>query len=114
MNSNPALARIHAEVTANNLVLYLRGAPAFPLCGGSAAIVQILEHMSLRYRAVDVVADPGINAALRQYADWPTVPQLYIRGEFIGGADIVGELYGSGELHDLLRGHALLPEGGGS
>ena len=106
--SNPALDRIYAEITANEIVLYLRGSPAFPLCSGSAFIVQVLEHLALRYRAIDVLADSGINTALRHFADWPTLPQLYLGGEFVGGADIVQELYASGELHELLRGRGLL------
>ena len=101
--SKPAADRIRAEVLASPVVLYLRGSTAFPLCGHSSAIVQILDHLNVRYRAIDVNADSTTRQGIRLYSDWPSVPQLYIKGQFVGDADIVQELYASGELQELLR-----------
>ncbi len=106
--SNP-VDRIRVEVTSTPVVLYLRGSAAYPLCGFSSAIVQILDHLRVRYRGIDVNSDPSTRTGIRQFADWPAIPQLYVNGQFIGGADIVQEMYASGELQELLGGAGLLP-----
>jgi monothiol glutaredoxin len=96
--------KIHAQVTGNAVVLYMKGTPQFPQCGFSGATVQMLQACGLQdFAAVDVLADPEIRAGIKAYANWPTIPQLYVHGELLGGADIVRELYESGELRVLLN-----------
>jgi monothiol glutaredoxin len=95
--------KIHNQVTDNAVVLYMKGTPQFPQCGFSGATVQILKACSLQYfTAVDVLADPDIRDGIKTYSNWPTVPQLYIKGEFVGGADIVREMFDQGELQKLI------------
>ncbi len=94
---------IHQQVNTNAVVLYMKGTPQFPQCGFSGATVQMLQACGVKnLTAVDVLSDPGIRAGIKAYSNWPTVPQLYVKGEFIGGADIVRELYQTGELQTLL------------
>ena len=96
--------KIHAQVNANAVVLYMKGTPQFPQCGFSGATVQMLQACGVRdFAAVDVLADPDIRAGIKAYANWPTIPQLYVNGELVGGADIVRELYESGELQTLVN-----------
>ena len=96
--------KIHAQVNANAVVLYMKGTPQFPQCGFSGATVQMLQACGLRdFAAVDVLADPEIRAGIKAYANWPTIPQLYVNGELVGGADIVRELYELGELQPLVN-----------
>ena len=96
--------KIHAQVNANAVVLYMKGPPQFPQCGFSGATVQMLQACGVRdFAAVDVLADPDIRAGIKAYANWPTIPQLYVNGELVGGADIVRELYESGELQTLVN-----------
>ena len=96
--------KIHAQVNANAVVLYMKGTPQFPQCGFSVATVQMLQASGVRdFAAVDVLADPDIRAGIKAYANWPTIPQLYVNGELVGGADIVRELYQLGELQPLIN-----------
>ena len=96
--------KIHAQVNANAVVLYMKGTPQFPQCGFSGATVQMLQACGVRdFAAVDVLADPAIRAGIKAYANWPTIPQLYVNGELVGGADIVRELYELGELQPLVN-----------
>ena len=96
--------KIHAQVNANAVVLYMKGTPQFPQCGFSGATVQMLQACGVRdFTAVDVLADPDIRAGIKAYANWPTIPQLYVNGELVGGADIVRELYELGELEPLVN-----------
>ena len=96
--------KIHAQVNANAVVLYMKGTPQFPQCGFSGATVQMLQACGFRdFAAVDVLADLDIRAGIKAYANWPTIPQLYVNGELVGGADIVRELYESGELQPLVN-----------
>ncbi len=95
-------ARIQAEITQNPVVLYMKGTPAFPQCGFSARVVQILSHMGVPFRGVNVLEDPELREGVKAYTNWPTVPQLYVAGEFVGGCDIVMEMFQSGELKTLL------------
>ena len=95
--------KIRDQVIADTVVLYMKGTPQFPQCGFSSATVQLLKACGLyNFTAVDVLADPEIRAGIKTYSNWPTVPQLYIKGEFIGGADIVREMYSQGELQKLI------------
>ena len=96
--------KIHAQVNANPVVLYMKGTPQFPQCGFSGATVQMLQACGLEdFSSVDVLADPDIRAGIKAYANWPTIPQLYVHGELVGGADIVREMYASGELQTLVN-----------
>jgi monothiol glutaredoxin len=93
---------IRDQVTQNSVVLYMKGQPVFPMCGFSATAVQILEACGVKdYLAVDVLVDPEIRQGIKEYANWPTIPQLYVNGEFVGGCDIMREMYESGELQQL-------------
>ncbi len=95
--------KIRNQVTSNAVVLYMKGTPQAPQCGFSGATVQILQACGLQdFTAVNVLADPEIRDGIKAYSNWPTVPQLYIKGEFIGGADIVREMYSQGELQQLI------------
>ena len=95
--------KIRNQVSADTVVLYMKGTPQFPQCGFSGATVQILQACGVRdFATVDVLADPEIRDGIKAYSNWPTVPQLYIKGEFIGGADIVREMYSQGELQQLI------------
>lgn len=98
---------IREQVTGNPVVLYMKGSPQFPQCGFSGVAAQILKACGVNsYLAVDVLQNPDIREGIKTYANWPTIPQLYIKGEFIGGADIMREMYQSGELQTLLEGAA--------
>ncbi len=94
--------RIGQLVGANDVVLFMKGTPVFPQCGFSSTAVQILEHLEVAFEGVDVLRDADIRAGVKVYSDWPTVPQLYVKGEFVGGSDIMMEMYRSGELESLL------------
>ncbi len=96
--------KIQQQVTSNPVVLYMKGSPAFPQCGFSGAAVQMLKACGVdRFFSVDVLADPEIRQGIKDYANWPTIPQLYVAGEFVGGADIMREMYQSGELQKVLE-----------
>lgn len=99
--------KIRNQITANSVVLYMKGTPQFPQCGFSGATVQILQACGVHdFATVDVLADPEIRDGIKAYTNWPTNPQLYIKGEFVGGADIVREMYSQGELQKLLNSAA--------
>lgn len=99
--------RIKQQVTANPVVLYMKGTPQFPQCGFSGAAIKMLETCGgPKLFTVDVLADPEIREGIKLYASWPTIPQLYIKGEFVGGADIMREMFTQGELQKLLQAAA--------
>ena len=104
MSDNPVFDQIEGEIKANDVVLFMKGTPVFPQCGFSAAVVQVLTHMGVKFKGIDVLADPEIRQGIKEYANWPTIPQLYVNGEFVGGSDIMREMYQSGELQKLLEG----------
>jgi monothiol glutaredoxin len=89
---------IDTEVKANDVLLFMKGTPVFPQCGFSSAVVQILSHLGVKFKAIDVLKDPEIRQGIKEYSDWPTIPQLYVKGEFVGGADIVREMFENDEL----------------
>ena len=93
--------RISQEVADNPVVLYMKGSPVCPQCGFSAAVVQSLSHLGVKFKGVDVLTDPGIRQGIKEFSNWPTIPQLYVKGEFIGGCDIVREMFQAGELQQL-------------
>ncbi|MBY0562840.1 MAG: Grx4 family monothiol glutaredoxin [Hyphomonadaceae bacterium] len=102
-------AEIARTVAENDVVLFLKGTADRPQCGFSNMVVQILDHMGVEYRDVDVLADERIRQGVKDYANWPTIPQLYIKGEFVGGCDIVREMFQTGELKTLLDEKGLTP-----
>jgi monothiol glutaredoxin len=91
--------QIKAEVTGTDVVLFMKGTPQFPMCGFSGQVVQILDYLGVPYKGVNVLENDDIRQGIKDYANWPTIPQLYVKGEFIGGCDIVREMFQSGELH---------------
>ena len=96
-------ARIDALVKANPVVLFMKGSPLFPQCGFSSRAIAILNHLEIEFETVDVLQDQGIRQGIKAYSDWPTIPQLYVDGEFLGGSDIMMEMYESGELKQLFE-----------
>lgn len=100
--SNPAFDQIKEDIASNDVVLYMKGTAVFPQCGFSAAVVQVLNHMGVTFKSVNVLEDEEIRQGIKDFTNWPTIPQLYIKGEFIGGCDIVREMYENGELKALL------------
>jgi monothiol glutaredoxin len=94
--------RIEAEITENPVMLYMKGNPRFPQCGFSARVVQILTHLGVQFGSANVLEDPALRDGIKQFSNGPTVPQLYVKGEFVGGCDIVTEMFQSGELETLL------------
>lgn len=99
MSSNERIAEI---VGANDVVLFMKGTPLFPQCGFSSKAIAILEHLGVQYATVDVLQDMEIRQRIKAYSDWPTIPQLYVKGEFVGGSDIMMEMYEAGELQQLV------------
>ncbi|HOB13468.1 MAG TPA: Grx4 family monothiol glutaredoxin [Novosphingobium sp.] len=102
-------ARIAEIVNTNDVVLFMKGTPLFPQCGFSSRAVAILEHLGVPYQGVDVLQDMEIRSGIKAYSDWPTIPQLYVKGEFVGGSDIMMEMYEAGELQDLMAQSGLTP-----
>ncbi len=94
--------RIAELVGKNEIVLFMKGTPLFPQCGFSSRAVAILDHLAMPYETVDVLQDPEIRQGIKDYSDWPTVPQLYVKGQFVGGSDIMMEMFESGELKELV------------
>jgi monothiol glutaredoxin len=96
-------ARIADIVKSHDVVLFMKGTPLFPQCGFSSRAVAILDHLGVEYDSVDVLQDMEIRSAIKQFSDWPTIPQLYVKGEFVGGSDIMMEMFEAGELHQLMQ-----------
>ena len=96
-------ARIAEIVTGNDVVLFMKGTPLFPQCGFSSKAVAMLEHLNVGFESVDVLQDMEIRSGIKQYSDWPTIPQLYVKGEFVGGSDIMMEMFEAGELQQLMQ-----------
>ena len=102
-------SRISDIVTSNDVVLFMKGTPLFPQCGFSSKAIAILDHLGVTYETVDVLQDMDVRQGIKSYSDWPTIPQLYVKGEFVGGSDIMMEMYEAGELHELLATRGLTP-----
>ena len=100
--SNPVFDRIQSDITENPVMLYMKGNAMFPQCGFSARVVQILTHMGVPFKTANVLEDAELRDGIKQFSNWPTVPQLYVKGEFVGGCDIVTEMFQSGELSTML------------
>ena len=103
MSSNPVTQRIQQDVAENEVVLYMKGTPVFPQCGFSAAVVQVLTELGVKFKGIDVLTDPSLRQGVKEYSSWPTIPQLYVKGEFVGGCDIIREMFQAGELQSLLK-----------
>src|SRR5271169_2754441 len=102
MTDANAIDRIKQDITDHTVVLFMKGTPVFPQCGFSAAVVQILTQLGVKFKGIDVLSDPAVRQGIKDFSSWPTVPQLYVKGEFVGGCDIIREMFESGELRELL------------
>jgi monothiol glutaredoxin len=100
--TNPVQELIEREINEHDVVLFMKGTPVFPECGFSSLVVQVLSHLGVKFRGIDVLSDPALRQAIKDFSDWPTVPQFYVKGEFIGGCDIVCEMFETGELAQFL------------
>ena len=103
MSENHVTERIKTDIDGNDVMLFMKGTPVFPQCGFSAAVVQILNHMGVKFGSADVLMDPEMRDGIKEITNWPTVPQLYVKGEFVGGCDIVREMFETGELEQLFE-----------
>ena len=101
-----ASQRIEEIVGQNDIVLFMKGTALFPQCGFSSRAITILEHLGVPFESVDVLQDPEVRQGIKEYSDWPTIPQLYVKGEFVGGSDIMMEMFKSGELQQLVAAEA--------
>jgi monothiol glutaredoxin len=106
--ANPVHDFIAATVAQNPVVLFMKGVPEEPRCGFSAVVVQILDHLGVDFVGVDVLQDEALRNGVKAYTDWPTIPQLYVKGEFVGGADIIREMFSTGELKPFLEEQGVL------
>jgi monothiol glutaredoxin len=100
---NQTKDQISNEIASQDVVLFMNGTPVFPQCGFSAAVVGVLSHLGVKFRGVNVLEDDAIREGIKEFTNWPTIPQLYVKGEFIGGCDIIREMYETGELIELLN-----------
>jgi len=103
--------RIKQDIADHPVVLFMKGTPVFPQCGFSAAVVQILTHLGVKFKGVDVLANPEIRQGIKEFSSWPTIPQLYVKGEFVGGCDIVREMFETGELGEVFKGKGIETRG---
>lgn len=111
MSENLVGERIGTEIKDNEVVLFMKGTPVFPQCGFSATAVAILKNLNVEFKGIDVLMDPELRDGIKVFSDWPTVPQLYVKGEFVGGCDIMREMYEAGELQALFGDGDAAPEG---
>ena len=101
--TDPIHATIQDQITRDDVVLYMKGTPVFPMCGFSAGVVQVLGQLDVKYQAYNVLDDMNLREGIKTFSNWPTIPQLYVKGEFIGGFDIVREMAENGELQETLK-----------
>ena len=102
--SDSTSERIRESIESNKILIYMKGSPSFPMCGFSAATIEVFEELGVPYNTVDVLKDPEIREGIKRYSNWPTIPQVYIAGKFVGGCDIVREMHANGELEPLVKG----------
>ncbi|HYB57978.1 MAG TPA: Grx4 family monothiol glutaredoxin [Alphaproteobacteria bacterium] len=107
MADNEVTEQIRKEISENEVVLFMKGTPVFPQCGFSAAVVQVLNHLGVKFKGIDVLQDPEVRQGIKEFSSWPTIPQLFVKGEFIGGCDIVRDMFQSGELATVLKNHGV-------
>jgi len=105
--TSPVADKIKKDIAENDVVLYMKGTPVQPMCGFSSMSVQILSHMGVKFKGVNVLEDPALRNGIKEFSNWPTIPQLYVKGEFVGGCDIMREMYESGELEELMKAKAV-------
>ena len=103
MSDNSVFDRIQSEIDTNDVLLFMKGSPMFPQCGFSAAVTQALTTLEVKFKGVDVMEDGDIRNGIKDFTNWPTIPQLYVKGEFVGGCDIIREMYEAGELQTLFK-----------
>jgi len=103
MSDNPVFKQIEHEISGNDVVLFMKGTPVFPQCGFSAAVVQVLNHLGVPFKGIDILVDPALRQGIKEFSQWPTIPQLYVKGEFIGGCDIIREMFSTGELTEMFQ-----------
>ena len=101
--SNPVNEQIQSTIDSADVVLFMKGTPMFPQCGFSSTVVQVLSHLGVPFQGFNVLDDMEVRNGIKEFSSWPTIPQLYVKGEFVGGCDIVREMYESGELEDLMK-----------
>tara|TARA_R110002051_G_scaffold165688_2_gene236593 strand:+ start:57078 stop:57410 length:333 start_codon:yes stop_codon:yes gene_type:complete len=106
--STPAHDAIKATVETNDIVLFMKGTPVFPQCGFSSVVARVLDHLQVDFESVNVLEDAEIRQGIKDYSNWPTIPQLYVKGEFVGGCDIIKEMFESGELQTYLKDKGVL------
>ena len=95
--------RIKRDITDNPVLLFMKGTPVFPQCGFSAAVVDVLSQLGVRFHSANILVDPELRQGIKEFSQWPTIPQLYVKGEFVGGCDIIREMFETGELEQLLK-----------
>jgi monothiol glutaredoxin len=103
MSEPEVFGRIRDEISKNDVLLFMKGTPVFPQCGFSAAVVEVLSELGVRFHGINILVDQELREGIKQFSQWPTIPQLYIKGEFVGGCDIVREMFETGELEQLLK-----------
>ena len=103
MTDSTVSDRIKRDVTDNDVVLYMKGTPVFPQCGFSAAVVEVLSELGVKFHGVNILIDPELRQGIKEFSQWPTIPQLYVKGEFVGGCDIIREMFETGELEQLMK-----------
>lgn len=110
MSDNSVINSIQSELDANDVVVFMKGTPVFPQCGFSSMVVQVLSQIGVKFKGIDVLADDGIRNGIKEFSNWPTIPQLYVKGEFIGGCDIVREMFEAGELQETFKAKGIETE----
>lgn len=103
MSNDPTAERIQKTIDDNRIVIYMKGTPTFPMCGFSAATIEVFNEIGVPYETVDVLSDPDVREGIKRFSDWPTIPQVYVKGEFVGGCDIIREMHANGELGPMLQ-----------
>jgi len=109
MSEPQVFERIRQEIGKNDVLLFMKGTPVFPQCGFSAAVVDVLSQLGVRFNSVNILVDDELRQGIKEFSQWPTIPQLYVKGEFVGGSDIIREMFQSGELNPLLAEKGVLP-----
>ena len=103
MSEPQVFDRIRDEIGKNDVLLFMKGTPVFPQCGFSAAVVEVLSELGVKFHGINILVDPELRDGIKQFSQWPTIPQLYVKGEFVGGCDIVREMFQAGELQLLMK-----------
>ena len=107
MSENPIFERIQTDINSADVVLFMKGTPVFPQCGFSSTVVQVLTFMGIKFKGVDVLSDPDVRDGIKEFSSWPTIPQLFVKGEFVGGCDIIREMAEQGEIIEFFKGKGI-------